>query len=183
MRITNKKELKEFLLDRVNQAEIFKYNDPSRYDAINDICGAILKNYLKYVNSDPGDNLTLIRSECTSIYIQFLKDQFNLPSDLTKEERHWMNEIVDFLQGLTQDQEKIVQSWKLILEYWDTYPTHIKDWTKLRHIKRNLQTIIVILKNRRKNGRSQKTEQASQDFKDIASDLAARSGKEGGEGG
>lgn len=167
IRITNKKELKIYLLNRIKQSEVYKKADPSRYDAINEICGAILKNYLRSVSVDPKEytQFQLVVSSCTSLYIDFFS-QRNTPPYLDQEERYWMKEIVQVLHKSEGSLSDVIPKWKDVLSNWDNYHNRIRNWPKLRNIRQNLILILTYLNEQGKNRRISES---------VAADLATRS--------
>jgi len=178
MRITNRRELKKYLTERIFQSQVFAGADPSRYDAINELCNTLLKSpFLKYTETNNIDKASMeaLMIEFESIYSEFMDAVHNQPADMTAAERDNLKQIIEYLQKITDSRDKLIESWKLLLSSWDVYPKSIQNWPNLRYIRRNLQTMITILKNRHKNGREQKDNKARQDFSAVAAELAYRS--------
>jgi len=180
-RITTKSELKDFLIKTKITAEKYREINQDKYFATIQLCDEILDSYLKYVIIKPldPDDFKDLKHQCISIYKHFLQSEYNCPAKIKSEDNKAMDEIIQFLFQITPDKKKVIDSWFIILSKWRTYPHNIKNYTKLRHINRNLQIIISNLKNRRKNGQFipyiEKTKsQHIDEFKQIAAELTYR---------
>jgi hypothetical protein len=182
MRITSKKELKIYLLDRIRSAEIYRETMPTRYDALMDAYGSILNSqFLKYVdvNSDK-ESMNSIIEEFKSLYLDFMDNYYGVDPDRTIDESKSLRSIVEYLQKLTDSREKLIESWVFILKKWDTYPAYIKDGNSFKYIRKNLQFIITFLKNR--YGSQQKSDKEKEQFKAIATEIALRNYPEARDG-
>lgn len=181
MRINSKRELCEYLIEKLNWV-----TSQETIDLIEEIGDLYLH---KEWNTDPTEKEreTIFENSMHEVYSEFCKNVLETyEPEYEVKQKIALQKIIIFLMGVIKTSNKkrgiieptpiienrILDAWRMILsrEIWFTFPDSIKNWTQLVHIKMKIDTILNMIRAKMKD----KDSRFAKDLKMKKDEIALR---------